>query len=97
MARQECVSKCRLAPARTVSDFDPHHHWLGIPPDEQPVTHYRLLGLADLEANPDVIESAADRQMAHVRTFQIGPRAELCQRVLKELIICEAFRVYRSI
>ncbi len=26
-------------------NFDPYHKWLGIPPDEQPANHYRLLGL----------------------------------------------------
>ena len=24
--------------------FDPYHIWLGIPPEEQPPNHYRLLG-----------------------------------------------------
>lgn len=68
-----------------VAEFDPYYRWLGIPPSERPVTHYRLLGLADFESNPDVIDSAADRQMAHVRSFQTGPRAALSQQLLKEL------------
>jgi hypothetical protein len=25
--------------------FDPYHRWLGIPPQEQPPNHYRLLAL----------------------------------------------------
>src|SRR5208337_1390693 len=49
--------------------FDPYHQWLGIPPGEQPPHHYRLLGIASFEDNPKIIESAADRQMAHLRTF----------------------------
>ena len=24
-------------------DFNPYHVWLGIPPEEQPANHYRLL------------------------------------------------------
>ena len=35
--------------------FDPYHVWLGIPPEEQPPSHYRLLGLRPLEADGDVI------------------------------------------
>jgi hypothetical protein len=65
--------------------FDPYHKWLGIPPDEQPPDHYRLLGIARFETDPDVIQSAADRQMSHVRTHQIGPHSAESQRLLNEL------------
>ena len=53
-------------------DFDPYHVWLGIPTDQQPANHYRLLGIETFEDDPDVIASAADKQMAHLRTFQAG-------------------------
>jgi hypothetical protein len=65
--------------------FDPYRKWLGIPPEEQPPHHYRLLGIALFEDDPDVISNAADRQMAHVRTFQTGKRAALSQALLNEL------------
>ena len=52
--------------------FDAYYVWLGIGPEEQPANHYRLLGIRLFEPNPEVIESAADRQMAHIRTFQSG-------------------------
>ncbi len=65
--------------------FDPYYHWLGIPPDEQPPNHYRLLGINRLEENREVIQNAADRQMAHLRTFQTGPRAALSQKLLNEV------------
>jgi hypothetical protein len=65
--------------------FDPYHRWLGIPPDEQPADHYRLLGLRRFEEDPDVIRDAAERQMAHVRRQQLGPRADWTQRILDEL------------
>ena len=29
-------------------EFDPYHRWLGIPPEEQPADHYRLLGIPRL-------------------------------------------------
>ena len=66
-------------------DFDPYRKWLGIPASEQPPNHYRLLGIAPLEDDPDVISNAADRQMAHVRTFQSGKNAAWSQTLLNEL------------
>lgn len=65
--------------------FDALHQWLGIPPDEQPPNYYRLLGLSPFENDPNVIAHAADRQMAHVRTFQQGPRGKESQVVLNAL------------
>ena len=65
--------------------FDPYHRWLGIPPGEQPPNHYRLLGIAPLEDNPDVIESAADRQMGHLRNHQSGKHSALSQKLLNEV------------
>jgi hypothetical protein len=65
--------------------FDPYHKWLGIPPEEQPPTHYRLLGVKSMESDIDVIESAADQRMAHLRTFQGGPRADASQKLLNEV------------
>ncbi len=65
--------------------FDPYYKWLAIPPDEQPANHYRLLGLKVFEADSDVIATAADRQMSHVRSFQGGSQAAASQRLLNEL------------
>lgn len=65
--------------------FDAYHKWLGIPPAEQPPNHYRLLGLTLFESDPDVILSAAEQRIAHVRTFQISDHAEASQRILNEL------------
>jgi hypothetical protein len=50
--------------------FDPYHRWLGIPPADQPPNHYRLLAINLFEDDAEVIEHAADRQMAHLRSFQ---------------------------
>jgi hypothetical protein len=65
--------------------FDGYHVWLGIPPSEQPPNHYRLLGIVPFETDRDVIDHAADRQMAHVRTFQSGKHAGVSQKLLNEL------------
>ncbi|MFP6650114.1 MAG: hypothetical protein VB817_11660 [Pirellulaceae bacterium] len=66
-------------------ELDPYWKWLGIPPEQQPPDHYVLLGIASFEANRDVIENAAIRQMSHVRTFQGGPHAAISQQLLNEL------------
>lgn len=65
--------------------FDPYYTWLGIPPDEQPPNHYRLLGLRLFEDHVDAIHNAADRQMAYLRTFQTGPHSALSQKLLNEV------------
>lgn len=65
--------------------FDPYRKWLGIPPEEQPPDHYRLLGVGRFESDTDAISNAADRQMAHVRNFRSGEDAVLSQRILNEL------------
>lgn len=65
--------------------FDPYRKWLGIPPEEQPPHHYRLLGIAPFEDDTDVITYAADRQMSHVRKFQAGQHGQFSQQILNEL------------
>ena len=66
-------------------EFNPYHVWLGIPPEDQPANYYRLLSIDLFETSGDVIDSAADRQMAHLRTFQSGKHGELTQRLLNEV------------
>ena len=67
--------------------FDPYYKWLGIPPDEQPPNHYRLLGVRDFEADAEVIENAADQRMSprpHVSVGQVcGAFAEVAQRACR--------------
>ncbi len=65
--------------------FDPYYKWLGIPKAEQPPNHYRLLGIAIFETDPDVIEAAADRQMTYVSQCATGEHMKLSQQVLNEL------------
>jgi hypothetical protein len=65
--------------------FNPYHKWLGIPPEEQPADHYRLLGIARFESDPDVVETAADQRMGHLRMFQTGQHSALSQKLLNEL------------
>lgn len=65
--------------------FDPYHVWLGIPPHEQPPNHYRLLGIVPFEDHADVIESAADRQMGHLRNYQSGKHSAFSQKLLNQV------------
>lgn len=67
-------------------NFDPYYKWLGISPDDQPANHYRLLGVGQFESDADVIESAAQRQTSHVRTFALGKYTEASQALLNELL-----------
>ena len=42
--------------------FDPHHRWLGIPPEKQPPNYYVLLAIEPFEDDPDVVAEAADHR-----------------------------------
>lgn len=64
---------------------DVYYQWLGIPPSEQPPDAYRLLGLRPRESDSEVIQNAADRQMLHLRTYQLGPHAPLAEQLLNEV------------
>lgn len=65
--------------------FDPYYKWLGIPPSEQPPDHYRLLGIALYESDPEVIAHAADQRMAHLKNFQAGQHSVTSQRLLNQI------------
>jgi len=66
-------------------DFDPYYTWLAIPPEDQPPTLYRLLGVRTFEDNPEVIENVADQRMAFLRTLQSGKHSEQSQKLLNEV------------
>ena len=68
-----------------MSAFDPYHKWLGIPPQEQPANHYRLLGIALFEEDREVIEAAADQRMAFIQQFATGQHGPLSQQILNQL------------
>src|SRR5689334_8038842 len=65
--------------------FDPYYKWLGIAPDEQPASLYRLLGLRSFESDPDVIDTAADQRIRLLKTFQGGKNGPLSQKLLNEI------------
>jgi sucrose-6-phosphate hydrolase SacC (GH32 family) len=65
--------------------FDPYHKWLGIPPSQQPPTHYRLLGLEPFETDRDVIDAAANQRMSYLQDSAAGPHGDKSQRLLNEV------------
>ena len=65
--------------------FNPYHKWLGIAPKDQPPNHYRLLAVDLFEPDPDVIDAAANRQMAYVQQQATGQYMALSQKLLNEL------------
>lgn len=68
-----------------MANLDIYHHWLGIPPDQQPPTLYRLLGLVEFESDVNVIRSAAERQSMHVRRLARGDFVSAGQELLNEI------------
>lgn len=69
--------------------FDPYHKWLGIPPDQRPPSHYQLLGISPTEKDREVIREAGIRQTAHLRTYQTGPQAAECTKLLNEVALAQ--------
>jgi hypothetical protein len=71
--------------------FDPYRKWLGIPPEEQPPHHYRLLGLELFEADADVIVNAADARLSYFRSLAKDKHADMAERIaaqIKEVQLC---------
>lgn len=64
---------------------DPYHDWLGISKEHLPANHYRLLGIALFEANPQVINDAAKNQSDQVRRRVGGSYDPVAHRLLSQL------------
>ena len=69
------------------NSFDPYHQWLGIPKEDQPPNHYRLLGLDMFEENEQVIARVGERQIMHVDKFTSGEHHAVAQQILSQLSI----------
>jgi hypothetical protein len=67
------------------TDFDAYHKWLGIPPKDQPPNHYRLLALELFESDPEIIDTAANRQMSYLQQLATGQYTALSQKLLTEV------------
>ena len=72
-----------------MSEIDVYHQWLGIPPEQQPPSLYRLLGLVEFESDAEVIRSAAERQAMHVRRLSRGEFIDAGQELLNEIALAK--------
>ncbi|MDA1017341.1 MAG: hypothetical protein O3A00_23150 [Planctomycetota bacterium] len=66
-------------------EFDPYYTWLAIPPKDQPPDHYRILGIETFESNTQVIDAAANRQLAYLQEMASGPHRKHAQKILNEV------------
>lgn len=73
------------APCPMPHAFEPYAEWLGIPPQDQPPDHYRLLGIPRYESDQKVIAAAADQRSAYLRGFESGERAASAQQLLNSV------------
>lgn len=64
---------------------DPYHHWLGLPPGQQPPSYYRLLGLPEFENRPEAIDAAAERQTARLLAVPPEARGPEVQTLLAQI------------
>jgi len=60
------------------------------------VSHYRFLGLDEFVEDFEAIESAADRMMAHLKTFSTGEHAELAQKLLNHTARLRTILLHRE-
>jgi hypothetical protein len=66
--------------------FDPYYKLLGIPPEEQPPDHYRLLGVPrKYEDDVEVIENCSNRLILSLRQHQSGVHGPIISKVLNEV------------
>jgi formylglycine-generating enzyme required for sulfatase activity/Leucine-rich repeat (LRR) protein len=79
------ASRLSTPPSQPPTPFDPYYKWLGIPPEEQPPNHYRLLGVRLFEEDRDVIQAAAERQTVFLRNVALGKHSMESQQLLNEI------------
>jgi hypothetical protein len=64
---------------------DAYQKWLGIPSEEQPPSHYRLLGLELFESDRPTIDVAAKRLMGSLQKQLAGPEQASIRKLLEEI------------
>ncbi len=68
-----------------MTEFDPYLEWLGIRPEERPLTYYRLLGISDFESDPAVIEMAVRKRAEKLRSVLTGDKQQTAQAIIKNI------------
>lgn len=69
-----------------MNPFDPYQDWLRIPSQLRPLNHYVLLGIQLFENNSGTIESATESRLEILKEFQAGPRGELAEQLMTEIV-----------
>ncbi len=65
------------------------HQWLGISSDEPAPTHYRLLGLAELEPETDVIEFVAGWRLKFIEQQMRGALSDVARRLREQMRVAQ--------
>ncbi|TWU03585.1 lectin-like protein [Neorhodopirellula pilleata] len=71
----------------TNDSFDSYHRLLGISPQEQPPSSYRLLGIDLFESDREVIDAAANRQSVYLKGCCCGEHAAFAEQLLNEVAV----------
>lgn len=71
--------------ANTSSDFDAYFVLLGIPPEQQPPSYYRLLDVQDFEEDIDIIDRGYERRMAYLHMIKSGDHLDAAEDLKGEL------------
>jgi len=66
--------------------FDPYATWLGIAPEDRPLTAYRLLGIEPAESDVRVITKAAETRLREVKRRADRAHAETAKRLAQEIL-----------
>jgi HEAT repeat protein len=70
--------------------FDPYQQWLGIPPEQQPPDHHRLLGIPAGDHSRRAITEAARQRTVQLLEFRTAPNARECARLINEIVEARA-------
>ena len=65
--------------------FNPYQEWFGIPLDDQPPNHYRILGLELFEDSQSKIEDAVAAQVEFLQALSLGEHVVHAQQILSEV------------
>ncbi|WP_417731884.1 hypothetical protein [Rosistilla oblonga] len=65
--------------------FDSLQTWFGIPSQEQPANHYRLLGIELFESSVETIDAGFEQRMTYLHGCSTGEHAEQAEKLMNEV------------
>ena len=66
--------------------FDPYEEWLGIHSRERDLNHYQLLGLPAFESERSLIDQAARRQLARIKSLATAECPAVATLIAHEIV-----------